>query len=95
LKFLITVVLYDVKPRLNLHSWTKVLIKSIDILGKYNEITSNRSPPPHSPTQCCLDFPPLLNEVQQHCVERGGDVLDKLQELNYNLNSHRGKLKFY
>jgi hypothetical protein len=52
-------------------SWTRVLIKSIDILGKYNQITSYRSP--HSPTQCCHDFPLILNVVQQHCVGgRGG-----------------------
>ena len=52
---------------------------------------------PPLPTQCCHNFPLILNVVQQHCVggRGGGGVLDKIQESNYNLNSHRGKLKFY
>jgi hypothetical protein len=46
-------------------SWTKVLIKPIDTLGKYNQITSYWSP--LSPTQCCHNFSLILNVVQQHC----------------------------
>jgi hypothetical protein len=72
--------------------------KSVNKIDRnFRKTQSNNSyRSPLSPTQCCYNFRLILNVVQQHCVGgRGGDVLDKIQESNYNLNSRRCKLKFY
>jgi hypothetical protein len=70
--------------------------KSVNKIDRhFRKIQSNNFilVPPSPPPNVAIIFLSFY-VIQQHCVG-GRDVLDKIQESNYKLNSHRGKLKFY